>query len=158
VFDGWANLDVGGGDGVVPYDLTGRLPFPDGSLDQVFTEHFIEHVSRARGVRFLAECARILRPDGVLRVSTPDLRRLVDGDQLGRTTEWEDQGWEPQTPARLIKEGYTFPYDENELSAALGEAGFSRMKRVGWHESEHADLRDLERRSLHGDLILEASR
>lgn len=163
VFEGWVNLDVGGGAGVVPYDLTGKLPFRDASVERVFTEHFIEHVSRERGRRFISECARILKPGGVLRVSTPDLRRLVEEYVHGRTTEWLDQGWKPATPARMLNEGmrswgHVFVYDEAELIDALRAGGFSRFVRVGWHESTVSDLRDLERRSFHGDLIVEATK
>lgn len=161
-FDGWANLDLGGGRGVVPYDLTGRLPFRDSSVDMVFTEHFIEHVPRHRGDRVLRECARILKPGGVLRVSTPDLRRLIDEYLANRTDEWIDQGWRPSSPTRMLNEGmrlwgHKFLYDEAELTGALRDAGFSAVVRVAWHHSVHHDLQGLERRSFHGDLILEAT-
>jgi predicted SAM-dependent methyltransferase len=161
-FEGWANLDLGGGPDVVPYDLTGRLPFRDASVDRVFTEHFIEHVPRRRGDRVLSECARILKPGGVLRVSTPDLRRLVEAYLAGDTDEWADQGWRPSSPSRMLNEGlrlwgHKFVYDEAELTMALRSAGFSAVVRVPWRESVHDDLRDLERRSYHGDLILEAT-
>ncbi|WP_157692973.1 class I SAM-dependent methyltransferase [Pedococcus dokdonensis] len=162
-FDGWANLDLGGGSDVVSFDLTARLPFEDASLDRIFTEHFIEHVTRQRGARFLRECARVLKPGGVLRVSTPDLVRLVDEYLAGRTTEWTDQGWTPATPAQMLNEGmrqwgHRFVYDEPELIAAIRSAGFADVTRVAWRESQHEDLRGLEQRSFHGDLIVEATR
>ncbi|WP_162254781.1 methyltransferase domain-containing protein [Phycicoccus sp. Root563] len=163
VFDGWANLDLGGGTGVVSYDLTARLPFGDSTLSRVYTEHFIEHVSRAKGARFLRECARVLAPGGILRVSTPDLRRLAEEYQAGRLDEWSDQGWNPGTPAQMLNEGmrkwgHQFVYDEPELTEAVLQAGFREVRRVDWRESEHHDLRDLEQRSFHGDLIMEAVR
>jgi len=36
-------------------------------------EHFIEHISFADAVKFLAEVRRLLKPGGTLRLSTPDL-------------------------------------------------------------------------------------
>jgi SAM-dependent methyltransferase len=45
-----------------------RLPFPDGAFDVVFSHSVIEHVSSAEG--YLRECHRVLRPGGVLYLST----------------------------------------------------------------------------------------
>jgi ubiquinone/menaquinone biosynthesis C-methylase UbiE len=45
-----------------------RLPFPDGAFDVVFSHSVIEHVASAEG--YLRECHRVLRPGGVLYLST----------------------------------------------------------------------------------------
>jgi len=45
-----------------------RLPFPDGAFDVVFSHSVIEHVASAEG--YLSECHRVLRPGGVLYLST----------------------------------------------------------------------------------------
>jgi SAM-dependent methyltransferase len=45
-----------------------RLPFRDGAFDLVFSHSVIEHVTSAEG--YLAECHRVLRPGGVLYLST----------------------------------------------------------------------------------------
>jgi SAM-dependent methyltransferase len=46
----------------------GRLPFRAGAFDVVFSHSVIEHVSSPRD--YLAECHRVLRPGGVLYLST----------------------------------------------------------------------------------------
>jgi SAM-dependent methyltransferase len=53
--------------GFVQGDAT-RLPFAGASFDLVFSHSVIEHVSSAEG--YLAECHRVLRPGGVLYLST----------------------------------------------------------------------------------------
>ena len=58
---GIANAAFVQGDGV-------RLPFRDGTFDLVFSHSVIEHVSDADG--YLRECHRVLRPGGVLYLST----------------------------------------------------------------------------------------
>ena len=45
-----------------------RLPFRDGTLDLVFSHSVIEHVVSAES--YLRECERVLRPGGVLYLST----------------------------------------------------------------------------------------
>ena len=47
------------------------LPFPAGSFDLVVSFETIEHVPEP--TRFLDECARVLRPGGVLVMSTPNV-------------------------------------------------------------------------------------
>lgn len=74
--DGWLNADLIAGD--IYLDATKRLPLPDGCFGFIFAAQFIEHVSLRDGRRFSEECYRILRPGGVIRLSSPDLDRLVD--------------------------------------------------------------------------------
>jgi SAM-dependent methyltransferase len=45
-----------------------RLPFADGTFDVVFSHSVLEHVASAQG--YLGECHRVLRPGGVLYLST----------------------------------------------------------------------------------------
>ena len=45
------------------------LPFEDGSFDTVLCTQVIEHVRTPNAV--IAECARVLRPGGVLIVTAP---------------------------------------------------------------------------------------
>ncbi len=54
-----------------------RLPFSDDSVDYVYTSHFLEHFKRFEARSILAECYRILRKGGVIRVTLPDLEILA---------------------------------------------------------------------------------
>ena len=60
-------------------DSTDPFPLADGCLDTVYSEHFIEHVPMRGAVSWLREMRRLLKPGGVLRLSTPDLRRYIEG-------------------------------------------------------------------------------
>ena len=50
-------------------DLTGSLPFADGSVDRVYAVHVLEHVLDL--VPLMNELHRVLRDDGVLHVLSP---------------------------------------------------------------------------------------
>jgi predicted SAM-dependent methyltransferase len=161
VMPGWGNLDLAGGAGSYRYNLTQPLPKADSSVRYIYSEHFIEHIERDDGARLMRECRRVLTGDGVLRVSTPDLRFLVSEYECGRLDEWADMHWHPASPCRLLNEsmrlwGHVFLYDEAELRGLLNEAGFRSIERVAYRHSRHAALAGLETRPFHQDLIVEA--
>ncbi|WP_438434603.1 glycosyltransferase [Gorillibacterium sp. sgz500922] len=54
------------------------LPLPDASCDLVVSFETIEHVDEGNQHRFLEEVMRILKPEGILILSTPDKRRYSD--------------------------------------------------------------------------------
>jgi len=163
VMPGWANVDLEGPASVIKLDLTAPLPVPSDTLEAVYSEHFIEHIERPQAQRLLAECHRVLKPGGVLRVSTPDLRTIVQHYLAGRIDAWHDMHWRPETPARMLNEsmrewGHRFLYDAEELEAALRAAGFRQIERKTWRASARPELADLECRPDHGELIYEGTK
>src|SRR5688572_6739950 len=69
---GWTNVDI------TPYpavdavhDVTKDLPYRDCRF--IFAEHFIEHLELDATVAFLRRCRAALAPDGVIRLTTPNL-------------------------------------------------------------------------------------
>jgi len=61
---------------IICHDLRRGLPFPDASFEFVYHSHFLEHLSRENADKFIAECLRVLRPHGLIRVVVPDLELL----------------------------------------------------------------------------------
>lgn len=54
------------------HDLSQCIPFPDSSVDVVYHSHVLEHLDRDVAYGFIQECARVLRPGGLIRVVVPD--------------------------------------------------------------------------------------
>lgn len=163
VLSGWSNIDLVGSRKVIAHDLTRELPVESGTIECIYTEHFIEHITRDEAVSLLKECYRLLRAGGVIRLSTPDLRKIFVEYDAGRTSEWTDVDWKPATPCQMVNEGmrewgHKFLYDPEELSLALQEAGFDQVVAAGWRQSEHPRLRGLECRPHHAEVILEATK
>lgn len=159
---GWLNVDLDAPLADVHADLRNPLPYLDASVDLVFNEHFLEHITREQGVTFLKECRRILKPGGIFRVSTPDLRWLAAQYVGGKLDEWSDVGWISETSCRLLNQGmrswgHQFVYDLPELFVTLREAGFSDIRQVRYRESTCPELVGLECRPWHQELIVEAS-
>ncbi len=161
ILEGWINIDLNGRPGVVPWDLSHRFPVKSDTISYIFSEHFIEHVSLIQAKSILRECHRVLRSEGILRISTPDLRMLIDEYLAGRLCEWTDVGWIPSTPCQMMNDGmrlwgHEFIYDAEELTRVLEEAAFRKVTRVAWRESAHQNLTGLEGRPFHGEIIVEA--
>lgn len=57
-------------------DIRRPLRFADGSVEAIFTEHVIEHVTFLDAVFFFRECFRILQPNGIMRTVSPSVDAL----------------------------------------------------------------------------------
>jgi predicted SAM-dependent methyltransferase len=159
---GWDNLDLYPGPGGIKHDLRKRLPYPDASVDFIFSEHFIEHVSFLEGRSFFNDCFRVLKPKGVLRLSTPSLKLLVSDYLSGNLSRWESV-WKPKTGAQMLNEGmrlwgHEFIYDAPQLIESLVTAKFADVTFMQWQKSPHTELTGLEVRPFHGELIVEATK
>ncbi len=154
-FEGWINADIDPRAELVVF-LEKRLPFAEGSLDRIYSEHVLEHVPLTTGMGFLKEAHRALREGGVLRIAMPDLAELVTGYHMNdwRTrfawVQWPEYAF-IKTRAEMINIGFRWwghqhLYDREELQRALNEAGFRQIAFPGIRESAHADLRGLETR------------
>ncbi len=69
----WINMDVAGPPDVIARDAARGIPFRAGAFDAVYHSHMLEHLPRQAVPGFLADCLRVLKPGGVLRVAVPDL-------------------------------------------------------------------------------------
>ena len=49
------------------------MPFKNNSVDIIFNEDFIEHLSQRNQIAFLSESLKILKKGGVHRINTPNL-------------------------------------------------------------------------------------
>lgn len=62
---------------IVWADATKRIPFPDSSIEVLYTSHMVEHLDREEVQKFLEEANRVLNSDGIIRIVVPDLRKLA---------------------------------------------------------------------------------
>lgn len=177
--DGWINLDILPYPGVdVVADVRDGLPF--GRVRFVFAEHFVEHLMLRDVMRLLGECRRLLDGGGVLRISTPNLDWVWATSYSSR--------WQQLSPAAARVEpaswrhdedaatdcleinrafhgwGHRFLFNRAMLGRVLRVAGFDRLEWRSYGDSDHPELRGLERHERHPEiagvsdvLIVEAS-
>lgn len=142
------NLDYYWRPGVdVCWDATTRLPFPDGYVNGIFTEHFLEHLDLPAALDVLRECVRLLAPGGRIRIVVPDLEIYLRGYHgLGPLPYSDnDQLAGLHTPAmslnRIMRDhGHRFIYDFATLSALCEMAGLEQVVRCQFGEGGHQDL------------------
>ncbi len=89
---GWVNIDVWTdprqtpkrhGTTTINHDLTSGLPLADDTCAEIYSSHFLEHLSAEEGVSLLTDCHRVLRPGGRLRTCLPDFGRVAQAYVAG---------------------------------------------------------------------------
>ncbi|WAJ46771.1 class I SAM-dependent methyltransferase [Mycobacterium sp. Aquia_216] len=109
-----------------------ELPLPDTSMDVVVNFQVIEHLWDQ--TQFVKECARVLRPSGLLMMSTPNRLTFSPGRD---------------TP---INPFHTRELNADELTELLVDAGFTRVSVSGLFHGTR--LREMDLR--HGGSIIDA--
>jgi predicted SAM-dependent methyltransferase len=159
---GWINVDIISSADVV-HDLTKPLPFENNSIEYIFNEHFIEHLTYDQGKKFLEECYRVLIPNGILRISTPNLDWVITCYIENRLEEWQNVGWRPKTKCQLMNEGlrlwgHQYVYNDDELKTLLKIVGFNQVISENYRQSNFDVLKNIETRPCHNELIIEATK
>lgn len=164
LLDGWLNTDRDPAPGAQALDITRRFPLPDASVDRILAEHVIEHVSLEQGRALLQECARVLKTGGRVRISTPDLAQLASlatgrslDAQAARYATWAAEAFTPGQQAtmgaRVLNNAmrnwdHRFLHDENTLTRALTDAGFTETERHLYASSDDPVFADAEGRGI----------
>jgi predicted SAM-dependent methyltransferase len=74
----WINIDLAASSPEVrEYDIRKHIPYADGEFDACYSSHVLEHFKQNEARIFLAECYRILKPKGIIRIVVPDLESIV---------------------------------------------------------------------------------
>ncbi len=149
---GWINIDVQqlpGVDRVL--DVRRGLPFEN--VTAIYGEHFLEHLELEEGLACLVECRRVLAPDGILRISTPNLDWVLASHyRYGRWTADDEAVSDCFRMNRAFHGwGHRFLYNRQALHAAFSAAGFSTITMHRYGESDVPELAGLERHEKSGD-------
>jgi len=99
------------------FDVSKPFPFKDGSLDFIYAGELIEHLYDTR--KFLAECNRVLKPEGTLVMTTPNLATLRD-----RFRFFAGDSPRQVNPMHRYLWLHIRPFTAKELEKDLAEAGF----------------------------------
>jgi predicted SAM-dependent methyltransferase len=141
-FAGWVNVD---GNFLhrpdMWLDVRQGLPFRSKTVAVIYASHFFEHLYLHELRLLLAECRRVLREGGVLRIAVPNLRSAIEAYYRG------DRDWFSSFPAEfhtlggrffnemLCGDQHRLMFDFDFLAEVLRDAGFRAVYQVQRGES-----------------------
>jgi len=120
--------------GVEKYDLT-DLPMKgvlDNTYNGVYSEHFIEHLTKEEGTNYFKEMMRIMKPGGIIRSIWPPMEFV---EWLRQDTDLDDHPW--------VKHYYNFYVVKHNFAPKGTE--FMRIQDqcaegIMWQNGEHKHI------------------
>lgn len=155
---------------IIKHDVTKGLPFKNCSVDFVYSSHFIEHITREQTIQLIAECYRVLKYNGVMRIVIPDLKKIsqsyvqntIDADTFleslhiipnSKNTIYAEKFF----PWLFTKDKHKWMYDFESLSKILIKVGFEKVTLTDYKQGVVPDIQKLDNRA--GDsLFLEVKK
>ncbi len=153
----------------IVWDISKGLPFRSNSVSAIYNEHFIEHVPKATAYFLFREAYRCLQDNGILRIATPDLEKMIQRYQskpcnlqkkdLPISAIKYDYEW-IRTPCELLNIGFRhwehqWIYDHNELTQMAKLSGFNDITIKDINQSNHPELKNKEHRDPDASIIIE---
>lgn len=173
--EGWHRLDykIAGQTGTSPLVLgtAEKMELADSSVDIIFSSHMVEHIPQCRLPLVFAEFWRVLKPGGLVRLLTPDLKKLASAYVNDDDRFWEEALAEDENIRTDLGRGGSFLnfvispgqdtalfdrtlntfitgiahqacYDFQMLRILLENAGFDEIEQKGFCESRIEDFRE----------------
>lgn len=144
-------------------DLRKKLPFPPGSVDAIYASHVLEHLYRDEAKRLVAECHRVLKPGGMLRLAVPSLRYFAErylasqsddaADQFMRLLHVRSEQGVRNPLLRLYHlcggdfHSHKWMYDAASLTLVFRSAGFASVRERSCHDSDIPEITLVESRT-----------
>ncbi len=120
--------------GLLFFDLRNGAPFKDGSLDVIFTSHFLEHLRKEDGRRFLKDCYRALKNGGIMRIAVPDLDIAFGMYKDGKVEEMQDLFFYNSDGKDFHSHKYNYNFES--LSGILEAAGFKKIEKKEYQKGD----------------------
>jgi predicted SAM-dependent methyltransferase len=152
--NGWLTIDIVEGCDL-QLNLLEKLPFPDNSVDFIYSSHFLEHFQTSEIKSILKECYRILKPGGKISACIPDASIYINA--YTRNEELDQTFWIRYLPAADINSKIDFInyighmngehkhlFDLENLIAIHKTCGFQSTKRRQFDSSLDMKERDYE--------------
>jgi hypothetical protein len=170
--DGWVVTNVNAVTRLY-LDATKRWPLDDNTVECVFSDNVIEHLTLEAGRAMLREAHRCMKPGGTIRIVTPDLRQHIDMYLSGGTalqneasSHYRELGLIVEHPIDLVRipiasfghhQGYLYDFDT--LASELEGAGFTAPIHCKLGVSAHDALNGIDIRNHEGgaQLAVEAT-
>jgi SAM-dependent methyltransferase len=140
-------------------DLRYPLRIPDKSIDGIFCEHTLEHLTYAQNDKLLSECHRILKPGAFIRIILPDISVFIKNYQENNDAwfkMWEKLMFtnspSPERRQRVLQSnlqalsfvtqeyGHISAWDVKTLSRYLAKNNFMEIKACSFRQGGDPQL------------------
>ncbi len=119
------------------------LPFPNESVDYLYSSHVLEHFCKDTAERVLRDAYRVLRKGARLRVCVPDLQHAFELYEQGHAEQALTYFFEPR---RGSFNPHRYMYDFDLLASLLRKVGFTSIEKCGYKQGQVPDLDRLDNR------------
>lgn len=151
---------------VINRNIDKGLPLRDNSVENIYSSHFIEHLSLTQAKFYFKEAYRVLKPGGIMRTVCPDISIWIKKvyerddsfffDQYKKQLDidyWENVVYKEQdsivSPIQIFNSmvhnwGHKWMWDVESLSRELQQAGFKTVKEQSLLKGDLYDLQRIE--------------
>lgn len=131
--EGYTSFDIKDGN-----DASQRLPYDDGSVDEIYASHVLEHIDPRKIPFVLREWSRVLKPNGLMRICVPDMEYICQNRHHGNSRLFDLFIYGGNTDEHDV---HRWGFDEVSLARAMGSAGIGNIRRF---ESFNKDCSSIE--------------
>ncbi|HEX4373696.1 MAG TPA: methyltransferase domain-containing protein [Puia sp.] len=158
----WVTLDINK-DCDLFWDLRYGIPFPDKSVEMIYSSHLFEHLTFQQTAALLKECKRVLVPGGVFSICVPNARLYLEAYVKRDKEFWTSKPsyWEPGFNNTTIIDyvnyvaymdwEHKYMFDEENLIYILTMNGFKDAKLRDFDSA--LDLPDRQHESIYVSAI-----
>jgi len=141
--DDWIHIDKSDYD-YIKYNDVQSLPFENNTCDVIYNCGLIPYFDNDEIKHVLKEWHRVLKPNGILRIATPDFEVMtslyVQKKYPLKNFIGPIYGKWPISDNEYIYQRNT--YDMPKLTKFLEDAGFKNIKKYDWRDVEHSHIDD----------------
>lgn len=127
------------------HNLAAGIPLHNSVADYIYSSHFFEHLYRSDARHLLQECHRVLKLNGILRISIPDLAYAISLYSAARKDEMLQMYFFIEEDDNQYSR-HKYMYDFEMLSSLMREMGFRNIVKCQYREGEVPDITVLDNR------------
>jgi len=138
----WVHIDGGSYPHLDSTDII-NLPYPDNSVDIIYSSHTIEYFNRTEVKDVLSIWYNKLKPGGILRLAVPNFEVLAKLYVKNKISLSQVLG--PLYGQMLMGDETIYhktTYDYKSLESLLLDLNFNNIKSYNWEKTEHFNLDD----------------
>lgn len=142
-FPGWKHFDIGDYEHLDGHDII-NLPYPDNSVDLIYSSHTLEYFDRNEIIEVLNKWYKILKPGGIIRLAVPNFEAMV---KLYYLEMMPIETFLGPLYGKMQPSGHEIiyhktAYDFRSLRILLESIGFVDIQLYDWKQTEHGHIDD----------------